>query len=59
MVLRVPSALYRELANEMYEQYGVHLSESQVSKFFKKKGITVKQVHAYPAFYLIPVHPGI
>ena len=59
MVLRVPSALYKELADEMYEQYGVHLSESQVSKFFKKKGITVKQVRICLAFNLIVVHPRI
>ena len=59
MVLRVPSALYKELADEMYEQYGVYLSESQVSKFFTKKGITVKKVRIYLAFNLILVHPRI
>jgi transposase len=49
MVLRVPSAFYKELADEMYEQYGVRLSESHVSKFFAKKGITVKKVqHILP-----------
>ena len=59
MVLRVPSAFYVELADEMYEQYGVRLSESQVSKFFAKKGVTVKQVYIYPAFYLSLVYPRI
>ena len=59
MVLCVPSALYVELVDEMYEQYGVRLSESQVSKFFAKKGIMMKQVYVYPAFYLSLVYPRI
>jgi transposase len=44
MVLAVPSATLKEYSNQIYDDFGLRLTDSAICKFLKEEGVSRKKV---------------